>query len=155
MDYIIKVWCYVSLKIILCEVGHWLWFLVGDTWLSKVMSLCLVITLVELMRIHEYLSCLLWYYLLLFMLVMLFFNYRVVVDYGSKYDVHITWFTFNEHVLLLGMACLTIHKAFKKVKLHGLTKCSFLEWFYLICAYGLIHSTSGILTPFLPFSLKF
>ena len=37
---------------ILLKVGHWLCFLVKFAWLGKVMGLCLVIALVDLIRVH-------------------------------------------------------------------------------------------------------
>ena len=51
--YVIKIRWNVYLNVILCEVGHWLWFLVEVTLLSKVMGLCLVIALVDLIRTFE------------------------------------------------------------------------------------------------------
>ena len=86
------------------------------------------------------------------MLVMLFPDYTVVVDYGLKYVcIHIT-FWVRKHVWLIGMTCLIMNVTFKRVKLHVLTKCPFLACFDLTWAYGLILSISGVLTPFSPFS---
>ena len=53
MGYVVKIRWNIYLNVILCEVGHWLWFLVEATLLSKVMRICLVIALVDLIRIHE------------------------------------------------------------------------------------------------------
>ena len=48
----------------------------------------------------------------------------------------------------LSMTCLIMHETFKRVKWHVLTKCPFIACFVLICAYGIILSTCGVLTPF-------
>ena len=61
LDYNDNIRCNVYLNVILCEVGHWLLFLVEANWLSDVMGSCLVITPVDLTTIHDYLSWLSWY----------------------------------------------------------------------------------------------
>ena len=43
----------VDLNTMICKVGHWLCFLVEDTGFSKLMGLCLVIALVDLIRTCE------------------------------------------------------------------------------------------------------
>ena len=60
----------------------------------------------------------------------------------------------KEYVLLIGMVLLNVHKGFQS-KLHSLLKCPFLAWFDIICEYGLILSTSFVLTSFIPFPKHF
>ena len=61
----------------------------------------------------------------------------------------------SKHVWLICMTFLVMHETFKFVKWHVLTKCLFLVCFALICEYGLILSTYGVLTPFCSFSQTF
>ena len=70
------------------------------------------------------------------MLVMLFLDERVVVDYGFKVYISLVW--VSKHVWLIYMTCLIMHETFKMVKYHVSTECPFLVCFALICAYGLI-----------------
>ena len=66
----------------------------------------------------------------------------------------ILWCTclwLSEYVLMIGMVFLNVHKAFQS-KLHTLMNSPFLAWFHDMCAYSLILSKSGVLTPFSPFS---
>lgn len=77
------------------------------------MGLCLVIPLVDLIGTLKYLSCLLCHDRLLFMIVMSFHYDRVLLDDWLWYDgMHITDFEKMNMSLLLGMACLVMHKIF-------------------------------------------
>ena len=53
MDYNVNIRGNINLNVRLCEVGHWLWFLVEATSLSEVTGICLFIELVDFIRIHE------------------------------------------------------------------------------------------------------
>ena len=56
-------------------------------------------------------------------------------------------FWLDEYVLLICMVFLNGHKGFQS-KMHTLMKCILFARFYDMCAYGLILSTSGVLTPY-------
>ena len=55
----------------------------------------------------------------------------------------------NEHALFVGMFLFNVHKGFMCINV------LFLSIFSNVSAYGLILSTSGVLTPFLPFPYYF
>ena len=65
------------------------------------------------------------------------------------------WYTclwLKEHALLIGIVFLNVHK----IKNAYFMKCPFfLPCFHCMCAYGLILSTTCVLTPFLPFLQHF
>ena len=61
-----------------------------------------------------------------------------------------TCFLLNEYVLTIGMVFLIVHMSFQS-KLHTSMNFPFLAWFHDMCAYGLIISTSGVLTPLTQF----
>ena len=65
-----------------------------------------------------------------------------------------TCFGVNKCVLLIGMVFLNVHKGFRS-KLQTLMECPFFRMFHGMCAYSLILSTSGVLTPFHPFPHHF
>ena len=93
----------------LCEVGHCLSFHVEATWLSDVMGPCLVIELDDLIKIHEYFSCSLWYDWLLFILVMLLLNDWVVVNHGLKYVGICITCSDSKYICLVDITCLDLH----------------------------------------------
>ena len=77
-----------------------------------------------------------------------FLDGKVVLNHGFKYVGYVIFVLVSKHVWLVGMTFLVMHATFKLIKCHVLAKHTFLACFYIICVYGLIHSTWGALTPF-------
>ena len=69
-------------------------------------------------------------------------------------DMHVDLTRISIVGLFMYMLLTFMHKAFIS-KLHTLMKCPLLAWFYGVCSYGIILSTSGVLTPFSPFPQHF
>ena len=65
-----------------------------------------------------------------------------------------TCLCLNEHVILVGMVLSNVQKGFKW-KGHTYEMSLFLTCYHSMCAYGLILSTNGVLTPFLSFPQHF
>ena len=122
-----------TLDAMLCEVRHFLWSLVGFTWLSKVMVLYLVIVLVDLMVGYEWGFCI-WCY------VMNSYTCFVVVTwcwsffgYGSNMILNMftwlylmmfilcwIWYCLKEYMIIVLYLFFIVHEAFQ----------SNLAWFW-------------------------
>ena len=83
------------------------------------------------------------------------FNYMICMIDLTLLDLNLLFFGCtcqwkNEHVLLVGMVLLKVHKGFS-MKSTFFMMSLFFNMISYMCAYGLILGKSGVLTPFLPF----
>ena len=98
------------------------------------------------MMVHGWLPCFIYV-----------FNYIICMLTWLDLMLLFLWYTclrLNEHVLVVGMVLLNVHKGFKWKSILIEMSVS-LAWFKTLCAYDLILSTSGVVTSFSPFPQHF